>query len=335
MKFKYTLAFAIHGLTSNSLGEFVNPIVTDRPDVSVVLVKDADVLLSIIDRGRAFASLMLRSFFGDPTEGDRTELLREEVVKIRSRRKKRAKGAATLVIDITGETEVDLSGVQREMDDFVVIFDAVDKESLRSQHARLVSSIVASLALSIPRIEPIEKLRDGIYLLDSNGKVYLSLTLSTGTPSVRVSSPLTPEMLAAARFYREGLLKRQNIATVVRFFNQSIDKSSDTLRSFLFAWTGLEILINKTFSLHALDSYHDCVSDVTSDKFSLLDKFNIVSHFLGQSSSQADSKQFQEIKKTRDRFLHGDDIPESDLPVHGTQNLLQRYLIKYLRLRND
>lgn len=172
MKFKHTVAFAIHGLASNSLDRDVHLIATDERDVRAILVKGPDEHLSVIDRGLALATLMLRRFFGERMEGGRAELLQEEVAKIRSRRNEQAKGAAILVIDITGETEVDLSGVQKEMDGFVVIFDAVDKEYLKSQHAPLVSSTVASLPLSIPRIEPIEKLRDGIYLMDSEGNVH-------------------------------------------------------------------------------------------------------------------------------------------------------------------
>jgi hypothetical protein len=347
MKFKHILAFAVHGLTSSSLEEDIDLIVTDEPEVRAMLLKDPDKNLYIIDRGLALATLMLRGFFGEAKEGERAQLLEEEVAQIRSKWKKQAKGASILVIDITGDIEADLSGAQRETADFVVIFDAVDKEHLRSLHAPFVSSIVASISLALPRIEPIEKLRDGIYLLDSDGKIYHSFTPSLGAVSVRVSSPLTTEILEAARFYGEALLHRPNMARVIRLFHHSIDESSDKLRSFLSAWAALEILINKTFSgyesqfidaikqaapSHALYAYLDRVSEVMSGKYRLLDRFIIVSHFLAESSSDADTRQFKEIKDMRDRLLHGADILEADLPVHETQDLLHRYITGHLRL---
>ena len=346
MKFKHILAFAIHGLTSKSIEEDVNLIEIQERDVLVSLSKDSDEHLSIIDRGLALATLMLKGFFGEPMQGERTRILTEEVAKIQSKRNEQAGGSAILVIDITGDTEVDLSGVQRETEDFVVIFDAIDKEYLRSQDVQIVSSIVASLALSLQRTEPIEKLSDGIYLLDSDGKVYHSFTPSVSA-SVRLSSSVTPEVIETARFYAEGLRQRSNMASVVRLLNQSIDEGSDTLRSFLSAWTGLEILINKTFSSyesrfidtikqgapsHALDFYLNRVSNVMSDKYRLIDRFIIVSHFLSNTSSKSDLEQFRQIKNIRDQLLHGAEIADSNLPVHETQDILKRYLTKHLRL---
>jgi hypothetical protein len=178
-------------------------------------------------------------------------------------------------------------------------------------------------------------------------RVYHPLTVSLGPVSFRLSSPITAEVIETARFYALSLLQSPNLNSVVRLYNQSIDEGSDALRSFLSVWAGLEILINKTFSWyesmfiesikqgassHALDSYLDRVSDVMSDKFRLVDKFTIVSHFLANTSSEEDLEKFKRIKKIRDRLIHGAEIPETDLPVQETQDLLLRYLPKHIRL---
>ena len=70
-------------------------------------------------------------------------------------------------------------------------------------------------------------------------------------------------------------------------------------------------------------------------KYRLLDKFIIISHFLAKASSEADSKQFKQIKDIRDQLLHGVEITDSDLPVHKIQDLLLRYLTKHLLLSKD
>jgi hypothetical protein len=106
-----------------------------------------------------------------------------------------------------------------------------------------------------------------------------------------------------------------DLERVNRLLVSSLQSERDTMRSFLDAWTAMEILINKTFK-----SYEGRY------KYPLVDKFRLLASRLCPENADEDVRQLTRVKKIRDNLLHGQDIDEASLPVRTVQDLARRYL---------
>jgi hypothetical protein len=67
-----------------------------------------------------------------------------------------------------------------------------------------------------------------------------------------------------------------------------------------------------------------------SDKYRLSDKFSVIAGELDDSEAEDDQHKFDAIKVTRDKLLHGEDVPISSLPTSDATQLLRKYLRLHL-----
>src|SRR5215204_2890300 len=127
---------------------------------------------------------------------------------------------------------------------------------------------------------------------------------------------------------------------------ESLDVSTDRLRTFLFTYIALEILIHKLFSVyeqifvHELTSrspvpgttsrYFDRIKKVMQDKYNPIDKFTIIASLLSGESSDEHIEQFKRIKGIRDRIVHTGRYEEASLPNVELRELLTGYLRRHL-----
>jgi hypothetical protein len=184
-------------------------------------------------------------------------------------------------------------------------------------------------------------LRDGIHLIDHAGKIYHSITPTAGSVSPMVSSLVSDTVLEATRTLVAAALGRSSLHGSLRLFVQSLEPDNDRLRSFLAAWNSIEIFVNKTFADYeaalmakikeggdspGLDRYLSRIVEVMKPRYRLADKFALLAHSLDSNAVETDLQDFTEIKAIRDRLIHGEDIPDSELPLHKAQELLRRYL---------
>jgi len=350
LRFKHIAAYQIQGITAESVKDDVILVDLERDGICAFLTSDLDTTLYIIDRGFALETLMLKSVFRKRKEGKFASILQEEINEIQSSRRDRIRRYAVLVIDIEGGIDAELRELMKDFDDFVIYFDGFDKESLRSQNQDVISAIVASLSLTIPKIEKIEKLQEGSYLFDDKGKIIYSFNKSLGQVEVVISSPLSSETEKLTQKYASILIHKTDLLRVAKLFIQSLDREADKLKTFISGWTALEMFTNKVFSEYkhkflddlrssspsaSVKRFLDRISEVmTKDKYTLSDKFNIVSHFLGSKFSENDVVTFKSIKSIRGKLVHGEDIDESTLPIGDIHLLLMRYLTEYIRSKS-
>jgi hypothetical protein len=138
------------------------------------------------------------------------------------------------------------------------------------------------------------------------------------------------------------LEQRKDVAPIVNLLANSASEQ-DVFRSWLAAWTGLEMLVQKRFRLYedivhqqivvkattdALNRYIDRVREIATGKQSLVDKFRVIAICLYASDPTDDIKTFRDLKKTRDDVIHrGKELP-LDLGQQADQIrwLLRRYL---------
>lgn len=80
-----------------------------------------------------------------------------------------------------------------------------------------------------------------------------------------------------------------------------------------------------------LTKYLTRIKEVMKGKYSLTDKFAVISVFLNPTTDSKDIAQFTLIKKVRDNLFHGDDIPDSSLPNNKLHALFEKYFRNHIR----
>jgi hypothetical protein len=193
----------------------------------------------------------------------------------------------------------------------------------------------------------IKKVTDGIYLENDDGKKVYSLTFSSSA-KMTVSEVFTPDK---AKSFEEFISskKKINLDSINRLAVQATSQEYDDLRAFLFAWTAMEIFINKIFkeieakfldeytkdtSPKIVNDFFERIKDVMKDKYRLKEKFIVISSVLG-SAEEEDLRKFLLAKNVRDNFLHGEDLDMATfLPCKSLiLALLKKYLKFYLLLK--
>jgi hypothetical protein len=224
---------------------------------------------------------------------------------------------------------------------------AIDKENRVHRAAELVMRLnVAARLLLGDNYFSVEY--DGIARIGEDGKRYRSVGKSVPfcyqiRTYYKDANPEEAEALIAA-------LDRQELSRVIRLLASSLDARNDTLRRFIFGWTALEIFINKLF-----DGYRQTfVSDkieipnasrhaervalaVETGEYMPVDKFIIIAAVVNVVISNSDieeldgdADEFQRLKRIRNEFFHGEDIPEKTLPDAEVREFLSKYLLKHL-----
>lgn len=116
------------------------------------------------------------------------------------------------------------------------------------------------------------------------------------------------------------------------------------MRAFISAWTSLEILINRIFSIyedkfiyniendhnsHGVNQFLTRIKDVMKDKYRLTDKFSLIASYLSAEVTE-DIELFKSMKKIRDDISHGKEFNEETLPVENARKLASKYLMGHL-----
>ena len=350
MRYRHIIAYAIHGLQASSLQEEIVLFNRESPKVRAVLLQNPDRYLYEIDRALALAGGMLRGFFGGASGPELVARVETEIEAIRSRRRKEQRSAAAMLIEVTGEVKTEVPEHQREFPDFTISFDAFDKIHVRTQDAPVVESLVTALALALGRVEPIQRLRDGTYLIDDSGKIHYSYSPRMGMASVSMASPFEKGIADRTKQIADGLLDDPELHSVVRLLLEAFGTEADPLRSFLSAWFALEIFINKVFASYeknfqaslladnpskARSLQPNRLADVMKHGYGMSDKFYIISHFLAAGTAERDAEEFKALKKARDSLLHGQEVPEEALRSRALMDLVSRYLQAHLTARKD
>lgn len=346
MQFVFLAAYRVLGVSQKSDSPDIELFLGSNPTTRVWITSDLDRHWLILDQQAALGTMLLNGVLGNPQAEKFEDRLEQGVQAVRKQRSPGPGIGGILIIEIKGESNAIVGDRIAEKDNLVVCFDAYDKEALRAQLQNRISAVVAALRLASDSAYDLERISDGSYLLSSEGKITHSFSLKMGSPTLYISRQMADELVVRIREDINLLLKENKLDNVMRLFAHSLDRNTDSFRTFVSAWSALELFIAKAFPFYeemlhdelakvhvspGLTKYLTRIKEVMKGKYSLTDKFAVISVFLNPTTDSKDIAQFTLIKKVRDNLFHGDDIPDSSLPNNELHALFEKYFRNHIR----
>lgn len=342
MKYKFVEAYRVKGL----VGPSDKTIVINEQRFMAYIIGDPDEVLIQIDKRIAIANLILNGIFGERPLGKRDDLINSQIKEIRSERKKQGTDGY-LIIEVIGEIKKYSPSVEREEEGLHIAFDAIDKDEIRSEFSNKIKNVIAALSLIYNKIVGIEKVTDGVVLYKNESNIIFPFTPKGHLASLHISSPLAEGTIEKVTPLFNHLKNHSELDRVTELLVSSFKSRTDSLRAYLSAWTAVEIFVNKAFPFFEQkffaelkagehpenrEKYLDRIRTVMKDKYTLVDKFSVVSLRLSPTNADEDIKSFIRIKKQRDQLTHGENIKDWELEVENIQRLLTDYIQLYLNL---
>lgn len=312
--------------------------------ISAILTRYPENYCLNINREAAIASITQHMIHTNVAGLSFEEKLPQEINCIADQRKEQFKDNQILVVNVIGEIEPNFSeDLIKDYGDFVVCFDAVNRSNISQQSAKLTNLLISSLYLSTERYFEFNRILSGFHLQDEEGKLFYSFSLEV-SGKCTISNPVSDNSIIKTTEYANKIAQSSLSKKVISLMSQALDENNDVLKSFLFAWSALEIFIQQAFKeyeqkyidnilgnnpLILTKKYFERIKDVMKDKYRLNDKFIVLADLLCSETAEQDLIEFQAIKKNRDDFVHGEYINEDELPVRKTVILLKKYLCAY------
>jgi hypothetical protein len=353
MKYRYTTMYSIIGF-SLPTGVLDLELINDSKIASrAFLTSRPDIHTFEGDRGLAVGHLLLRGIsYSRKTKEEYKRYVANEVEETQVARKKKFGDGPYLVITCDGETPNINHLNLNDFEDFFICMDGFDKSKIRSRCRQFVSEILNTLALLEAKNTSIRKVTDCVVFIQEDGKPIYSYTLTGGTASVYVSKPLADEQLNLLRELYRLVSEDTEMQRVRWLFRSSFEAEEDPLRSFLAAWSALEIFVNKSFQHYEntlFDGFRNKeypeiqrkflyrIREVMKDKYRLADKFAAICFQLSPGTADEDLQIFMDVKKIRDDLIHGNSVDESLLPIKSIHGLTSKYLrlhFEYIHRKN-
>lgn len=311
---------------------------------SYTLVRAIDDSFENCDQGMALGHLTLQGIFGPAKIGTLEERLAAEIEKIRLARSKKIGGSPLLLFVGNGEIDVSASEPALQREDYILKFDAFDKETIRKQFVHQHRSMQLALALESKSRVRFDQVATGVYCTNADGHTVHSVSILLNAEAT-VSSAMEKNSADAIARRFALLNKSSQLESTVRLFADMATYGREPFRVFISGWTAFEILIKKTFKdyekkffgdvqishqRNLADQFLSRVRESMVKSISVIDQFLVVSSVLlpAQDSDIAenDLSVFKRIKKVRDDIAHGSAFDESLLPIVELSDLLMKYL---------
>lgn len=346
MRYVFFSAHCVQGISHPS-GSADLVLLTDaQRGIRAVLTADAIQHLHLLNRHLALLSMMMRAMIKDPLPDEFPGLLAREIERVERQRRDLIGGDAVVIVELTGQIEAQIPLNARQIQDFILCFDAFDKRALKAKLRSQVSAVLTGLRIGAGDPLRFREIMDGSCLLADDGRVIHSVSVEGGNPSGYVSRPLNTERQAQVGSDMSLALRAGALERVMRLHAQSLSNETDNYRAFIAAWSALEILVAKLFPTYqqvlaaelravnqspGLQAYLDRVATVMNSKHSLADKFAVLSVYLDSVATEDEIRTFKELKGVRDRLSHGEELDEAALPTKEVQRLFDKYLRTHLR----
>ncbi len=343
-KYQHTLVYWIDGVHLGTPEEEAEVVADPAAGFRAVLLSDPDDYCFEGDRWTALANLTLNALFGQPGLEITQERLADELEEIRESRKRKFGTGPYLVLVREDEVERFSPDYEGETADFVVCRGGPPRELLRQASRPHVLATLSAVAVAVGDVSGIEEISDTVIFFRGDGKPIYSYTLS-GTANPSVLRLIREEAIGSVEEWYRTVASSQELERVARLLVASLQTKGDALRSFLYAWTAIEILVNKTFRSYeerffqefgegdhpgARRQYLERVRDVMRDIYRLTDKFALIASLVSPESADEDVSKFNQAKEARDKLAHGQDVQEANLPFPTVQELVRRYLRLHL-----
>lgn len=335
--YHYLTVFQVLGLQLPSANS--NLVLMQNSQEKVTLAKTWKEYTKEVDQSVAISNLLLKGMFAEENARPFMEKVKDEVSLIQQQRSGLWTGPF-VIFEMTGEKTIIEQAVKREIDNYVIGFDSIDKASIKDKHKQFIRKVLTALFLIHREDFQLSKVTEGVYLQEGERR-YFSYSPSLGPVKLILSSHL-PETAAEDVALYATKIGAIPFDTISRLLMQSVEED-DALRGFIFAWNALEIFINKIFNEYkekffnqyraetlpaVAKRYFFRVEDVMQGKFTMVDKFIIIAIQIFTDPDQ-DIKEFIAVKRDRDKFLHGQEV--QDVELQQDLNKIFPFIKKYLR----
>lgn len=333
-----------------------------------ILMTDCDRYSVHLDRSAAIGYLMLTAFRGHARFGwlsvrwhqflvhvlgaaevFRRRLARETATVRETRRKQQGNPGCYLVYQAQGKLlEPVQLGTARKLGGIGFGFDIIRAMSYRNfhRHAWNTAATALSLALVETNASPdTHFVGDIVYLTGRDQLLVYPKTIELGTLGVTVSSSFRREIIEAANGYIPTMLNDASIETAISLFVESQKKENDNLRSFIAAWSALELLVNRLARImrpewqraveaQVVPGWDRDLKEVPIEDYRLRDRFFLVACVFDLVAASTDAALFVHANNMRSGFYHRMGVRTNDLPTTDVQALFRKYLKKALARRS-
>jgi hypothetical protein len=342
MEYVYTSIYRFEGISDGNLDD--DKVIYESEDnkVTVIITKDLNKHCHIIDIGVVCAHFLLLGKEGHK-KLESEEDIELQALDIRHERDLKKKIGQYIVIQFKGQASETLNEkTTKETEQFILAFDAIDKNTIKDKHKDQISSVLASFAISLGAENHIFKEIEGLHFRHWSGKTLYSYSFEVGNPRVILSKTIENQKEIELQKAISDALAYPQMKTSFRLLSESLQFSNERLRSFMAGWHALEIFINKAFS-----GYEDAfinnvlehqtskgtyifmqqIKKVMNGKYRITDKFVLIASFLSDDID-SDIESFKKFKSKRDDISHGAEVEEESLPAEE----IRKFTILYLKL---
>lgn len=342
MKYKHIQVFRVYGF-SNPVENEITFFQDSKLNVKAIFSHSLDDYCFEIDRRNAISSLIFTRHWAEKDKDKIPKAIEEGIKRVQNDRKVKIRSGAAIVLAMEGEIENLRNSIEREFDEFTISIAELHDSDIKTITTTSIYAkhlLFTSLFLAANHSMDIKKVDSGLYLTNHENKIYYPISISLSTPNVFCSESLN-EAVAKIKNYFDIVKKEKSLNKVYRLLSQAIDSNNDNLKSFIYSWTALEILINKIFNVYEKEflnflakssklnasRFFICrISEIMKDKYKLHDKFVIITSFFKDEEAEIMSEQFKNVKKYRDKMFHGEDIEEATLPTDDVIKIIKIYL---------
>lgn len=333
------------------------------------LTEDWDTYCLHMDRSDALAVLMLTAFIGHTRFGRLSSIwhrllvglfgreriflsrLEREIAAVREMRHKYHKSSGCYLVyraegDVIERVRLD---EMRRIENIGFGFDAFSRELYRETHRRELHSSATALSLALVDTNGSPEthfIGDITYLTGKGGLEVYSRSVKMGTLNLVTSALSSGESLLKANQYIPAMIKDSQLEAAISLFVQSQKKENDNIRSFIAAWSALELIVNRLAKVihpkwktllksNGLPEWDKDLKDVPFRNYRIRDRFFSVACTLDMESAAADTRTFVRINDTRNNFYHQMTVHEKDLPTNDTRVLFRKYLKHGLSIQYD
>lgn len=340
----YTAVYAVRGIVMGPEQPAATILTLERDGIQAVLAPVPDDYCLDIDRGAAFAQMLLQ---GGLRKADPTVVLQEVEELIVEQRAERLKKHHAPFLVVSVKSEIEDPGPPKfpiELGQFLVALEWIDKHAIRTSAEQKAADVITALTVGVEKLIGVRLVTSGV-VFDSDGGVAYSIGMEFNAAGY-VSRAVTPETLAAIHDWYAGLNTEIASSKITRLLAASLSVDSDNLRRFIAAWTALEITTHKLFSVYETRLFTSLaneetpapqrlfvgrVRDVMKSKYRLGDKFALISAQLAASDADGDIRLFRQVKKQRDDLYHGEPVVEASLKTEMARDLTAKYLRLFLK----
>lgn len=334
LPYKYFVCYEVEGLTMPADKEPEILLESSREGFSASIFSDPKYFPTDPLRSEAIREVVFFGLSGETSELSREELIEHSIAKKISGHPDLRKCYLSFIFD--GSVTVPWTEKEADYGNYDVGFMDLPYAQLDKKHKKVIDGIISAISITLENYQGHNKIYKTCVLYRDNRPLHpLHFNITTKLTSIM---PLTEADLETIKQRSRKLIKHQDLNTSSGLLSKSLSNENDRLLSFIAAWNGLEIFIQKTYKKFedkiyeekiegknsASKDFIDQLRKISQNKLKLNDKFTILAAL--KDLSEADRSLFDEIKQVRDNFVHGREVPIESLPLEDTSRLLRKIL---------